>query len=599
MKKKFFNIIQTLLLISFFIAVVSCNGSVNTIERNNSDKPVLKISLYQAEKAVLPDSDFTTFSFVLKAGETTIGSYTSSTALTDDIIDLAANGLNIGDEVTFTLTAQKDGVVWTGSTTTTLTGGENFITIRLLLSVLGTGKGSFAYTLNYSAAPTKDQVASAHLVIRSAADSTADPVFDKWYGPDLDGNAAQTAIPSDYKILVEKSDLPTGTYYVTAQLYAEAKETAKVSEWGDSIIVAAGTKSTGTGYLNVLNKAHTVTFDLNYQGSTPFVRKISYLTNMEDITPKRIGYLFKGWFHDEECTIDTPNGIDAFKSFKEENEVPLDEFTLYAKWVEFAPGAPTVTVFDTDTLYVTPENYGIGQLNYYDESEKIAWFKINTVPGNVYKICWIGYDTRGAHDFIYNNDLQSGEGDFCPSRITVYKDDATPLQLRTLTDNAINSPNSSYCDFLFTAESTQTVVALEAYTYHGAAAFRVTNYNPDAVVTDSLTGLVKVIKDDIGVSFERNGTADPAKYPFSVYIAPWSFRFSINNYSDYDSREVRWYINGKQVTSNIGGQFSLQCDDYPVGTYTLTLETKKLSNDEWYSYTAQFKITEDDHVQGE
>ena len=55
MKKKFFNIIQTLLLISFFIAVVSCNGSVNTIERNNSDKPVLKVSLFQAEKAVLPE----------------------------------------------------------------------------------------------------------------------------------------------------------------------------------------------------------------------------------------------------------------------------------------------------------------------------------------------------------------------------------------------------------------------------------------------------------------------------------------------------------------------------------------------------------------
>ena len=590
MKKKIFNIIQTLLLISFFIAVVSCNDSVNTIERNNSDKPVLKVSLFQAEKAVLPASDFTTFSFVLKAGETTIGTYTSSTALTDDIIDLAAYGLNIGDEVTFTLTAQKDGVTWTGSKAATLTGGENIITIRLLLSALGTGNGSFAYTLDYSAALTKAQVASAHLVIRSAADSTATPVFDKWYGPDLEGNAAQTAIPSDYKILVEKSNLPAGSYYVTAQLYAEAKETAKVSEWGDSIIVAAGTKSTGTGYLNELNKAHTVTFDLNYQGSTPFVRKISYLTNIGDITPKRSGYLFKGWFHDAECTVDTYNGKDAFKSFKDENEVPADEFTLYAKWVEFAQGAPTVTVFDKDTLYVTPDNYAIAQLSWYDESKKIAWYKINTVPNKVYKICWINYNNAGLHDFIYENDFNAR---WVPAQITLYKDVDEAIPLRTLNNSEISTPNSQYCDFLFTAESNQTVVAMEATASNGLAAFRVTNYNPDAVVTESLTGIVKVIVDDIGVSFTRSGTLDMSTAPYFSYCAPWYFRFDIKNYSDYQNN--RWYINGKQVTSDSGNSFSIQCDDYPVGTYTITLETKKKSNGEWYSYTAQFTITEEDH----
>ena len=363
-------------------------------------------------------------------------------------------------------------------------------------------------------------------------------------------------------------------------------------EWGETILVAAGTSTTGTKEINALNKAHTVTFDLNYSGSTPFVSKISYLTNLEDLNPLRNGYVFKGWYLDQACTPVSAFGDYLFTGFVKENAPDEDEFTVYAKWEEFAQGAATVTVFDSDSLFVNSDNYGLAQINYNNESQKTAWFKIPTVPGNVYKICWVGYNTCKAYDFIYNGDLIEGEGPFAPSQIYLFNSDATKLPIRTLTNDEIANPNSGHCMFLFTAESTETVVCLEATTYRGAAAFRVTNYNPDSQETDSLNGVVQVLVDEIEVTSTRYGTRKNWSDP---YTAPWYWRFNIVNRNDYD--EVHLYLNGKPLETVSAD--TLCCDDYPAGVYTISIEAKKTENGEWYSYSAQFTINESDHSQGE
>ncbi len=593
MKNKIFTIIQTLFMISFLVTAVACNDSLSVPEKETSDKPVLKIVLPQAERLVSPDSDFSTFSFELKADETTLGSYDGSYELTNDIIDLAANGISVGDEVTFTLSAVKGDISWSGtSAATTIAGGENIVTIRLFVTALGTGNGSIAYTLDYSKAPSKADVVSAHFTIRSSTDSTATPVFDKWYGLDANGSAVSDAIPSDCKIVLEKSNVPSGSYHLTAQLYAEGRQTSLVREWGETILVAAGTSTTGTKEMNVLNKAHTVTFDLNYTGSTPFVRKISYLTNLEDLNPLRNGYVFRGWYLNQECTGSVLTGEDnLFTGFTKQNAPTEDEFTLYAKWEEFAVGALSVTVFDTDTLYITSENYSITTLNGYNDSDSTKWFRIPTVSGNQYKICWVDYYTKANYDFIYNDDL--GTGRFADSSITVYNADSSILTLKSMNNEEIPNPNPDYCFFIFTAESTETVVKLEAGRSDvGMNALRVTNYNPNEQVSDSLTGLIKILEDEMGVTSKYFGTQENWSSP---YKAPWYWRFDITDRNAYE--EVYFYLNGKPLETVPAG--IICCDDYPVGIYTISIEAKKTENGQWYSYSAQLTIRESDHSQGE
>ena len=585
MKTKTMNIIKTFFAIAILAAFTSCSG-LNSTKSDTSENPVLKIALSQSQRTVVPDCDFSTFSFVLKSGETTLGTYSGSTALQNDVIDLASNDINVGDDVTFTLTAQKGDISWSGSTNATIQAGENIVELKLLITALGTGNGSFEYTLDYSSANDKKQVVSAHVVVTSLDDSTADPLIDQWYGLDEDGNTASKPIPQDYKIVLEKSNISVGSYNITAEFFADSKPTAKVRDWSESIVVAAGTKSTGTAQISSTSHAYTVTYDLNYEGSSPYQEKVTYFTNLDAFEkPKRNGYIFKDWYLDQECS-------DSKKFYGYQNiDSPSGDTTVYAKWEEFAPGAPTVTIYDTDTLYVNSDNYNMTTLNWYTESQRTSWFKIPTVPGNKYKICWIGYYTRGTYDFVYNGDLVTGEGPFAPSNITLYRSDASELTIKTLNDDTISYPNERKGEFFFIAESTETIVKLEvSQGCNGVGAFRVTNYNPDVQVTDSLHSLVKVLVEEIEVTKRRSGKTDYSHMPYQDY-APWNYSFNVVNSSDYE--DFKWYLNGKPVGNSYS--ISFHCDDYPLGIYTISLEAKKKSDGEWYSYCAQFTISESDH----
>ena len=457
MKKKTLNIIKTFFAIALLIGFSSCND-MNNINKETAANPVLKIVLPQSSRTALPDSDFTTFTFVLKAGETTLGTYNGSTALQNAVIDLTTNGINIGDTVTFSLTAQNGDVSWSGSTEATMQSGENIVEMKLLITALGTGNGNLNYTLDFSEATDKNQVVSAHVVVTSLDDSTADPIIDQWYGLDADGNTASKPIPQDYIIVLEKSTVAVGSYNLTAEFFADSKPTAKVRDWSECIVVASETKSTGTAQISAMSHAYTVTYDLNYEGSTPYQEKVTFFTNLNDFKkPKRNGYIFIDWYRDQECT--DSKKFYGYKTY----DSPSEDTTVYAKWEEFAPGAPTVTVYDTDTLYINSDNYNLTTLNWYDETNRTKWYKIPTVPGNKYKICWVSYNTKGACDYIYNDDLVSQAGNFTGATLTVYKSDASELVLKTVNNDEIPKPNQNYGIFIFTAESTETVVKIDVY----------------------------------------------------------------------------------------------------------------------------------------
>ena len=72
---------------------------------------------------------------------------------------------------------------------------------------------------------------------------------------------------------------------------------------------------------------YTVTFDLNYEGSVPEIRKIKAGTRTTSYQASRSGYSLEGWYHTSECkdgdTFDFTSYIES-------------DTTLYAKWTEIA-----------------------------------------------------------------------------------------------------------------------------------------------------------------------------------------------------------------------------------------------------------------------
>jgi len=75
------------------------------------------------------------------------------------------------------------------------------------------------------------------------------------------------------------------------------------------------------------NTTFVVTFNYNYEGSTPTYKPVTIGSKVASETPKRNGYAFKGWYADA--------GLETLWDF--DTEITKD-ITLYAKW-EQKPGA--------------------------------------------------------------------------------------------------------------------------------------------------------------------------------------------------------------------------------------------------------------------
>ena len=583
MKKKISVIITTLFSIVTLLTVMSCGG-MNNLDVNTSQNPVLKIVLHQSARTIIPDSDFSTFAFTLKSGETLLGSYTSSSALESDVIDLKAKGINAGDEITLTLTAEKGEIKWEGSSTITVKASENRVEIPFFITALGSGNGSIAYTLDFSRAPGGNDVVAAHVIISPVSDTDVTPVLDEWYGFDAAGNAVTKTISDDSKILVEKSNIPAGNYRVKATFYAEGILNAKVLDWYENIAVAAGTVSRGTSNINTINRAYTVTFDLNYEGSTPFQKKVSYFTDINAFKPVRDGYVFKGWFTDEAFT-NTFTGMNVMGA-------PGKDVTVYAKWDVFAPGAQTATVFNADTVYVTPENYTIGEIANADDS---FWYKINTTPGAQYKITWLNYWSFSNGSYVYNGDLMSYNSGLGLCEISLYTKTAEKIVLKRTGGYDITGSTTSDNLIFFTAESSETFINISKYVNantYGKYAFRVITYDPETEQNNSVSALVTVSYDDIGVLYRRTGDYGGIGCP---EIAPfyWAFQISGSS-SNYES--YKWYVNDKVVCDQ--WCFNFKDAEYPLGIYTVTLEAIKKADGKLYSYTAQVEIIGSDKREG-
>ena len=569
MKKTIFNLMRTLSAFTLLAMAISCSGIGDAAE-TSSEKPVLKITLSNNERTAVPSSDFTTFNFELKSGEKVLGSYNNLVDLEADAIDLTANGINVDDEATFTLSAQKAGVKWTGSTTKTIASGENRIGISLFVTALGTGNGNIDYTLDFSEAYSKAAVSSVHVIVQSATDSSATPILDEWYGIKKDGTEAANKI-TDYKILVKKENVPNGSYHLSAAVFANEGETGKMVDWGETIVVAAGTTTSYIKSLSSLNMAYSITYDLNYEGSTPIQRKFTGPTTAEALAPKvtRPGYVVRGWYSEPECQnqfssytfyyYNYSNTAGTAQGFGGQSK----DVTVYANWVEFAPNVKNTSTFSKGTIIFTPENYTVAE---FTEDSKSLWYKFNTTPGKQYRIAFI--NSSNASEYLCDGNVLSSDGFVSSVSCYLYHDEYTKI-----------ASSGSY--YTFTAEKSETFLNIESYNA-GKCAFRISEYDPNDTNNDSMFARVSVLVDDIGLLVFEETYGDKYLY------------FYLEDYRDYE--KTNWYVNGKLVSNatwnSTVSPFKFYHKDYGPGIYTLTLEATKKSNNQLYSFTAQAEVPE-------
>ncbi len=559
MKNKTFNIIKMFFSLAFVITAFSC-GDITDSTESTGEKPLLRIRLSDNnERTVVPDTDFSSFNFVLKTGDKELGRYESEAELKDTVIDLAANGVNVGNEASFTLEAKKGGISWSGSGSKTIEAGENTVEVKLFVTALGTGNGSFSYTLDFSTAQTKDDVVSAHVIVTPVSDSSTSPIIDDWYGLNEAGSTAAKSISTDGKITLEKANVPAGSYRLTAEFYADTGTKGKLLLWNENIVVAAETKSTGIGEIKELNKAYTVIFDKNYEESTPYKVKVSLLTPFSEFapqTPRRIGYIFKGWYKDPECN-------NQFYEYTDSSRVK--DTTVYAKWEEFAPGAKTVSVQNTSTIKVSSDTYTITE---FTETNKVLWYKFATEENKEYNIFHV--NSYSSDNFIYD------ETQIASASIILYSNDALSISM---------SGDAGH--YSFTAKSSETFIKLtteNAYSNSvGKCAFCV--YQPNADVTDSFLVDVSVLNDDIGVSTREGKDIYWDSRPPRPYMY-----FNVTNSSDYE--DFKWYVNGEQFAIGYTYYNYFYYGEYIPGVYTVTLEAKRKTDNKVYSYSAQVTVPE-------
>ena len=241
-------------------------------------------------------------------------------------------------EWTFKLTASKNGTVFSDQITKTITTGSIILDFNLKWEDTNldvTQKGSLSFTLDFSNAPTKSQVTRATTELQKYNSST------ETYETVVSETTADLNI-DDSKVNYASSDLYSGNYKLIVRLYAynlPNDGNILLYTWIENAIINAAQESTGLRKIHNLNELYTinwhnleveeVSYNLNaIKGSySRFSETYTLPVNTDPENPEisRPGYIFEGWFEDEECiaspVTSIPQGSSGSKDF-------------YAKWTE-------------------------------------------------------------------------------------------------------------------------------------------------------------------------------------------------------------------------------------------------------------------------
>ncbi len=314
-----FSIVFLMLLALSFSACNNMSGASRT--NNNKGNVYLKVDVASVGRTALPNfpdvdsiSDFD-FTLAYKApGATNFGTLTNDPTNNPSgtfeglaALKAATFPIETGNWI-FKLTASKEGTVLSSEEVSeTIGSGENSLSFNLKwedTNLDETKTGSLSFTLDFSAAPNKEDVklVTAELVNTTTNTTTCSSTVI------LDRSSS----PSTYKATYSSSTLPAlanlsaGTYRIILKLFTIDSSTSSnvlINTWTELAIITGGQESSGSRTIDTLNEVYSITWNLD-GGSSSLTFPECYTRLSEDYTlpaasdMTKTGYTFGGWYSD-------------------------------------------------------------------------------------------------------------------------------------------------------------------------------------------------------------------------------------------------------------------------------------------------------------
>lgn len=391
MKRKIFSVLAAVTA----LALSSCSMFDSVDSHDDDADSYIKISVNES-RAALPSvsgvEGFDKFTLTGSAvGGTEVnkiwqteGTDTAYKQMTADRIEVTK-----GKDYVFTLTAQKGGAVWKGSTTKTIGGGKNSIAFVLSLSSFSQdGSGSVLVTL---AVP--DAVKAVEAALKTADETEVVSVS----GTPLtfaDGKATYSA-----------SDIDSGSYMLIFTLFGDAEKTLKLADWREYVGITDDITSSSSPEIKTnaeLESIYTLTFNLNdgtMAGAVPgsFTRYSDAIMLPTAESVIKNDYAFDGWYDNEELA---GNAVTTLPAGTVGNK------TFWAKWSDanrIDLSTLTANTVVEDGMILTGKLLRNIKITIADGA-KVTLDNVTINGANEYSCKWAGITLEGDATLILKED---------------------------------------------------------------------------------------------------------------------------------------------------------------------------------------------------
>lgn len=336
-KTLFRNALVLFILIQLVFFFSSCG---NLFNKNEDGPSILSIQVSSASRGrtVLPSFSITSISsyqFTIegkKAGSASfevLKNEANATGIYESLSDLQAAAFPVEPgEWIFKLTASKDGSTLSDQIDKTISAGSNTLEFDLVWEDSNlSGTGSLSFSLDFSAAATKSEVANVtgQLYSYDIASATESELSDSEY-------AEKTLSNSSGIVNYSLTNLAAGNYRLKIRLYDDKSNL--ILTWPELTIITGGQQSSKERQITALNPVYTIDFAFNCtdysldpgitlpEQYTRFTYDSDWpLPNATQLT--RTGYTFNGWHTKADFISDPVTSIPAGSA---------GDLHFYAQW---------------------------------------------------------------------------------------------------------------------------------------------------------------------------------------------------------------------------------------------------------------------------
>ena len=312
----------------------------NLINKNETGPSYLSIQVSSASRGrtALPSFSITSISsyqFIIegkKAGSASfeaLKAETNASGIYESLDDLQAASFPIEPgEWTFKLTASKDGSILSDQINKTISAGSNSLVFDLVWEDSNlSGTGSLSFSLDFSAAATKSEVANVtgQLYSYDIANGTESELSNSDYA---EKNLTNSAGIVNYSL----TNLAAGNYRIKIRLYDDKSNL--ILTWPELAIITGGQQSSKERQITALNPVYTIDFAFNCtdyslapgitlpEQYTRFTYDSDWpLPNADQLT--RTGYTLEGWYTKADFVSDPVTSIPAGST---------GDLHFYAQW---------------------------------------------------------------------------------------------------------------------------------------------------------------------------------------------------------------------------------------------------------------------------